>query len=346
MHYADRVHDLNGDGLEDLYLQRQRTVLYGPLSDGLDLSTPHQMSILNGFIAGRGDLTGDGADDLLALSAFVPADAPSVALVPGPFPSGAVNLERLAVLQIYYKAEPDDVVGGWENQWGSWFESVGDTDGDGVPEVVIADVYDEFTMPNDIENLHHVFDLDLRGDVTLDEAKVKFQGGFVAGIGDTDGDGYTDLIANYGSVCPDSSCVLYGPLVAGDWRSNRSTRLVVSSLGALSSTLHEVGDVDGDGRAEVAVNTYQGTLFHFSVIAGGVPAGSFGVADVPGRLSFASPAELGVISGFSLDTPVQLASNGTSFREPYDLDGDGRADLVFSVGGSETSIFYGSELSW
>jgi hypothetical protein len=363
--YSDRVHDLNGDGLEDLLLLEERTVLMGPLPDGFRIDTPARLDLPGADnVVGQGDLTGDGVADLLVARSLPPWSA-AVQLLSGPFPdAGTVDEDTRATLQVtmrdiraelsycevlgypvFPKANP-----------ASWYESAGDTDGDGAPELLIGLVSfegdgDGWCPRPDRYGHHYLYPLDQTGSVDAGDAELEIETYYAAGIGDTDGDGYDDLVVDGSPACPDT-CVFFGPLVAGDWTANRSLRIdYTAEVHEAPVTPKELGDLDGDGRAEIAYQTASerkgGSLYTFHVLPGGYAPGVYRSADIEDGLRFTLDATEDRLAEeiFHL-YDVGWTQGYGSFREPADLDGDGRDDLVFAHYLTGISVYYGADLTF
>ncbi|MFC6221990.1 FG-GAP-like repeat-containing protein [Hymenobacter artigasi] len=178
--------------------------------------------------------------------------------------------------------------------------SMGDVDGDGRPDLAVANY-----GSNTVSVLRNT-----SAGSTIDfAAKVDFATGSVpysVSIGDVDGDGRPDLaVANSGSS---TVSVLRNTSTAGtvsfatkaDFATGTSPRSV------------SMGDLDGDGRPDLAVGNYSSATV--SVLRNTGAAGTVG---------FAAKAD------FATGTNPLSVSMG-------DLDGDGRPDLLAASNGSNT----------
>lgn len=165
------------------------------------------------------------------------------------------------------------------------FIAVGDFNADGKPDLGYVDLQPNLLQPNEIGIALG------QGDGTFAPGMRRLIEGVPAGltVGDVNGDAIMDLIVT-GSTPSEISVFLGGPGLLGPWRDTTVDFHVETVLG--------IGDVDLDGRADLAV--VQGGAMLFIVLGQG--DGSFGE-----NLGY------GIIHG----GPMVLA----------DLTGDGRLDV-------------------
>jgi FG-GAP-like repeat/IPT/TIG domain/FG-GAP repeat len=126
-------------------------------------------------------------------------------------------------------------------------------------------------------------------------------------IGDLDGDGKSDLVvANYvgNSISVYRNTSISGSITAGSFAS----KVDFISLTAPRSV--SIGDLDGDGKAELAVAN----------------GGSF-------VSIFRNTTSLGSITTASFASKVDIIVNGAGISSIGDLDGDGKAELVVTGSG-------------
>jgi 6-phosphogluconolactonase (cycloisomerase 2 family) len=199
--------------------------------------------------------------------------------------------------------------------------AVGDLDGDGKSDLVVA---------NYSSNVISVYrNTSSTGSITSSSfsAKVDFSTGaspYTVAIGDLDGDGKPDLaVANYGS----SSVSVY--------RNNSSTGSITSSsftakvdfATGTNPTSIAIGDLDGDGKADLAVSN---SYYYTNTIS-----------------VFRNTSVTGSINGNSFAAKVDLSTG----QSPYaiaigELDGDGKPDLaVANYGSSSVSVFRNKSIS-
>lgn len=140
-------------------------------------------------------------------------------------------------------------------------------------------------------------------------------GGLRVAAGDINGDGYDDVVVTTGSV------VGFVSVVSGEALRNRAATRLVSDFapfGALPLGLNPaVGDMDGDGKAELALGLEKGAPSFVALWSGA--ALSRGVTN-------------SVVAGF-LALPIDTAGVRLTIR---DLNNDGKAELV-AVGGGTTA---------
>ncbi len=265
-----------------------------------------------------GDVDGDGVEDLL-LAAEEWTDVPTdrLLVLGGPW-DGASALP-----------EPRGEVTGRYGESTHLLASGGDSDGDGVGELVLrAAVWGDPDPPVGEEVL--VFPASIEGahDVSSAPATLTTTAGELCEDAlldaDYDGDGLDDLVvATYEqSPAPAYVRVFPGPLGAALDLADASTTL--DNVGDESrdwGTLWRLatpGDVDGDGLDDLVVGNCHGASGECTVYVLPAPAAGTGsLADLA----------LGTVTG---EDPAGDAGYG-GLAAPGDLDGDGHAELAFST---------------
>ena len=205
--------DTDGDGSEDLLIGARFNdngasdagtiyLILGPVTGTVDLSNSdtqlrakHTSDYIGGdeSVTGGGDLNGDGYDDVVAGAGGDDdngTNAGAVYVYFGPVSSGAHSV-LIADHKILGEATGDGA--------GRSLEPLGDVDGDGTSDLLVASIYDD-TEASDAGALYLVL-----GPVTalsdLSDAKAKFTGTgsddytghhSLAAVGDVDGDGFDD----------------------------------------------------------------------------------------------------------------------------------------------------------
>jgi len=220
--------------------------------------------------------------------------------------------------------------------------ALGDVDGDGFADAAIADGGYGAPRPSRIHVLLGSPDglpVDVRGGVALEPAEIGLTS--MAGAGDLDADGYDDVVvgipgADVGSTTGAGVVhVHYGSEAGIDTEPSLVLPHPVPTDGAVFGfTVAGVGDVDGDGYADLGVAAV-------SHDAGGIdagrayvfPGGPDGVASER-RILLANPE------------PQDGAYFGLGFAGRVDVDGAGAADVAVSailhdVGGvDDVGVFY------
>ena len=210
---------------------------------------------------------------------------------------------------------------------GGVFVAAGDVTGDGVPELIITP--DQGGGPR-----VRIF---RSGDPTqvvadfLGIADAKFRGGARAAVGDVNGDGVGDLGVAAGFGGGPRVAVFNGTTLGG------TPTTLFNDFFAFENTLRNgvflaLGDVDGDGRADI--------------VAGGGPGGG-------PRVTVFNGATL-VSSGGATITPLANFFGGDSTNRGgirvavKNLDGDGKADILVGSGtgaGTRVTAYAGSTVN-
>lgn len=157
-----------------------------------------------GQVMAVGDLTGDGAPDLLAGAPLVDRLAGEVLLLPGPLPAGRVDLAAYPHLTI--SAPVDDGRLGWS-------VAIGPLDDDGRPDLVLAAPWADVQGRSDAGLAFGLRGpLPGEGDLRLDPGGVallvkgpQVQSGLAGmsiALADTDGDGKADLHLGFPDAAP------------------------------------------------------------------------------------------------------------------------------------------------
>jgi hypothetical protein len=271
-------------------------------------------------VAGAGDYNGDGKDDLLVgawSNDTTGTDAGSVYLVHGG-KQGSLNLEDAD--GIFWGAAPEDYAGFSAS-------SAGDTDGDGDGDILVgAWGYDgggtlsggAFLVRGPyVGNLN----LSAADAILTGEAAGDLAGYSVASAGDTDLDGYGDVIIGaYGADgAAGRSYLVRGPLSSISLSAATAVFLGENTGDQSGAAVSSAGDTDGDGFADLLIGAY--------------------THDYGGSNTGAAYVVFGPISG-SLDLSLADAklvgedsddNAGWSVASAGDMDGDAQDDLLIGA---------------
>ncbi len=311
----DEDQDCDGE-LDDCALNGESSLADAAWS----LETDPTLSALGTVVAGPGDLDGDGVDDLVVTALGLSGASLGTVLVLGPPLGGSWSHEdALASLS---GSMADD-------RLGQAAAAVGDHDGDGLPELLVGapgaggaagGMAWLVTSPHDSSRL-----LGDAENVVSSELPNFELGAAVAGGGDVDGDGVSDVLIGAPGFPGDGSALgrvylFLGPFAGrhtlgeADWAA---TGVEVNS-GAGSSLLLG-SDFDGDGLSDPAVAA-PGTGVVFVALGGGLASGSLEDLDCV------------ILGDGSGSLGAALAAG--------DTDGDGTADLLVGAPGSAAGVVY------
>jgi len=175
------------------------------------------------------------------------------------------------------------------------------------------------------------------------EATLNFAGRGVSGSGDVNGDGFGDVLVGALGVDDGAgrSYVVFGPRTSGS--PPLSLSVIAGGFGGFAihgevagdrsgSSLSDVGDVNGDGLADLIIGAYTASP------GGRTRAGRsyvvFGKADgFPTELD--DDVALG-FGGFTIDGEVASDSAGRVVRGAGDVNGDGLADVILGADGADS----------
>jgi FG-GAP-like repeat/FG-GAP repeat len=352
--------DVNGDGYSDIIVGANGTNTvygyYGSVS-GLPALASWTVSGANNFgvsVASAGDVNGDGFSDVIV----------------------GANTGNLAYAY-YGSASGLSTSAGWTStvgagNFGYSVASAGDVNGDGYSDIIIG-AYSS--------NKAFVFygsssGINTAGSTTLTGASGSF-GFSVAGAGDVNGDGFSDLVV--GSNGGNNAFVYFGSAAGASTTSSWTGTGAAGSL--YGYCVAPAGDVNGDGFSDVivgatGVSSNTGAAYVYTgsaagtlttttwtkagaagetgfkvACAGDVNADGYsdvlvGVSGVPGPLggtAYAGAAYLYNGSATGLSTTASWSKTGAANSDygtvaaAGDVNGDGYADVIVGASGTSSS---------
>lgn len=322
--------DTDGDGAADLLIASPYAseaglvwLVEGPFAGEVEVAEGDAIlagasgDLLGFALAGPGDVDGDGFADLLVGGPEVDGGGRN---------EGVAALLRGPALGPMALADADALLIGLNagDAAGRAVSGAGDTDGDGLPDLVVGAPGAEWAGlasgvaclalgPHDGARVLDDLDACWTG------AEGAYAGWSVAGLEDVNGDGWADIGlgapgSDAGGSRSGAVAVLHGPMAGAGDLSDASATIAGSASGQeLGMTLAGPGDVDGDGQADLLA---------------GAPEASFGA----GAAVMIWGGAVGV--GSAEDWGVVLAAEGgqdgvgAAVSGAGDLDGDGRMDVL------------------
>ncbi len=298
----------------------------GALDGGITLLGDDQYHYAGVGVAGGGDLDGDGRDDVLIGAEGEDSGASNAGAVYAltGLPSGSSLLGDVA-----WKLYGDRINGaaGWS------VDSAGDTDGDGIGDVLIGSPNDP--QVDDFAGAAFLVRGPITGDISLADADAKllgegrihYAGSAVAGAGDLDGDGLADLAIGAEGAGPTGTFTgavyLVGGTVSGELDLAEAEAVLVGEdvVNNAGASVAGAGDTNLDGYGDLLVGAYNYGTGTFGgaayLVLGGDLSGTISLAEADARF-------LGENPGDNLGTAVGWAG---------DVDGDGADDMIFGAAG-------------
>lgn len=230
-----------------------------------------------------------------------------------------------------------------QDAFGSALSALGDVDGDGIGDLAVGAPRDNDGGP--VRGAVWVLLLNADGSVRGEQKISQTQGGFggvltdqasfgrqLASVGDLDGDGVPDLAVL--SKAPNKLWVLFlnaDGTVKGQVENLYTDPVFVPATLAehfVSGGVAALGDVDGDGRGDLALGAPRDP-------DGATRAGAVWIATLGANGKVASTAKISQLAGGFTGPLIEESAFGSALVSLGDLDGNGTRELAVVSPGSE-----------
>ncbi len=325
--YASGAGDVNGDGNDDVIVSGQGASTTGTayvfLGDATGIANTAAWSYTGTAggnlapVTGAGDLNGDGYADI-AVGEWTSSGQVFVFHGSGSGPSVTPSVT---------------ILGTATERLGRMVSGAGDVNADGYSDLIVGAPFRSVTASNE-EGVAHLFLGGPSGvaassssaDQTIQGSQVGAHlGGYVAGAGDVNGDGYSDIMIgadNYSSAeANEGLAVLYlgGPESTG---VKSTVSWTATGTGAHGTKVSNAGDVNGDGYDDVLV----------------AAPNAFGAGDGNVYVYHGAAGGPSTTAAFSLGASTGAGGFAAAIAGGGDINGDGYSDIVVGAPDAESGM--------
>ncbi len=319
--------DVNGDGYDDVIvgafqaydgqLSEGTAYVYHGSATGLSrianwTAEGEQLSAYFGFsVSTAGDVNGDGYADVIVGARY--------------YDLGQSNSDEGRAYVYHGSASGLSAIPNWiadgsspQTSFGYSVDTAGDVNGDGYSDVIVGSYYYIYGVVNDGQAyVYHgsAAGLSRSADWTADSGVADDGFGFaVAGAGDVNGDGFSDVLV--GAPAYDSPVVGQAYGYNGSEAGLSATPSWTGSSpydGGFGASVASAGDVNDDGYAEVIA---------------GAPIYYSGIIEGQASVFLGSPSGPNSTADWTAESGVNNSSFGYSVSTAGDVNGDGYDDVI------------------
>ena len=295
----------NGENVEGAFFVYHGSATGVNTTAAIQVESNEESAHMGNSVAGAGDVNGDGYGDII-VGAYTFSNGETGEGAAFVYLGSATGV----VVATAVRLEPNQADAGM----GFSVAGAGDVNGDGYGDVVVGSP-GGWTNDNGLIYVYHGSSSGINGTAATQILKTAvFFGGSVAGAGDVNGDGYSDIIAGASDLGIGGAAFVYHGSATGINTTAAAQITGTQATAYLGRSVAGAGDVDGDGYSDVIVGApyysngqlYEGVAF---IYHGGT-------------------AGVNTIATAIVESNQGSAYMGWSVAGAGDINGDGYSDVI------------------